>query len=488
MGIEEYFGKRDAEQEDAESLAKYFYPLDLLDKVKESGKSKGVCIVVGVKGSGKTAICRWLEMSHIQTGIGLRLKISDGFSVENEKKLSSFYSSLLNVLLLSRLVDQIRDNKDKFSKKALNALPNALEKFHQLTTKILKRTKIAIGTDGLGLELDVGQLLEEGQRELSQVKIEMFKEMLTPCLSERRGFILIDDVDEIFPGSDVNYEFIEGLIASAVEINNIFGNLLHCLVFLKAGAYSRYFEHGRNYDKYADAAVVIRWGVTELIDMLATRSRVTTGKEYSDEEAWKSLQYSFQGDKKDIEEIQKYMVSRCNSGPRDMIIFANMAKQTAGDRKISLDDLRKIESQYSKEKLYQLNRDYQRQYGDIANLLAKVFRNRTAVYPKGKLEEFIQTELLGNAEIVGGDFGSMELIRYADTSRIMEKLFDFGFIGFRDTARSDFLYMMDMQAEMVEPSDRLFHAFEHRIHPAYESYLRLSPISTLSVKKHPKKS
>ncbi len=81
--------------------------------------------------------------------------------------------------------------------------------------------------------------------------------------------------------------------------------------------------------------------------------------------------------------------------------------------------------------------------------------------------------MLGNAEIMRSDFGSMELLRSADASSVMEKLFDFGFIGFRDNANSEFVYMMDMQSEMIQPGRRLFHAYEHRIHPAYESHLRL---------------
>lgn len=479
----EFFGKRDAEEEDAGNLSKYFYRLGLLDELKTNKKSKGACIVVGVKGSGKTAICRTVEKSHQKSGITWKLKLADGFSVEDEKKQSSHYESFLVVYLLSGLISLIRENKDNFSEEAIKQLPGAIERLKGLVSRVFKHTKASVGNDGLGISFEIGELLKEGQRELSHLGVEKFKEVLNPCLTERQAVILIDDVDEIFPNSDMNYEFIEGLIASAVKINNAFGNLVHCLVFMKAGPYSRYFEHGRNYDKYADSAVVIRWDSTELVEMLATRCRVATGFDKENEESWRSLQRAFDGNKEITLDIQEYMISRCNSGPRDLIILANFAKQAAGDRKIRIDDIEASEAQYSREKLFLLNRDYERQYGDIANLLAKVFRNKPVIFSKGKIEELIQTEILGNAEIMRGGFGSMELLRSADASSVMEKLFDFGFIGFRDNTNSDFIYMMDMQSQMIQPGQRLFHAYEHRIHPAYETHLRLKQKDGKSLKR-----
>jgi len=86
--------------------------------------------------------------------------------------------------------------------------------------------------------------------------------------------------------------------------------------------------------------------------------------------------------------------------------------------------------------------------------------------------------MLGNADIMKGEFGAMPLLRSADSSKVMENLFEFGFIGFRDDSKSEFVYMMDLQSDMIDPGDRLFQAYEHRIHPAYESYLRLTSRGT----------
>ncbi|NLJ49553.1 MAG: hypothetical protein GX428_08215 [Candidatus Atribacteria bacterium] len=473
MNSEEFFGKRDAGQENSETLAKYFLRMDLVSNIKSDNKSIGKCIIVGVKGSGKTALCRNIQMECDKNGVGWRLELSDGFPVEDNKRQSSFYSSLLIVYLLSKIIDIIEDNKKAFSKEALSSLPGLVEKFKSSATTFFKSINFEFSADGPKINFNVEQLLKLGQRELSQIKIEKFKEILTPCLSEKRGYILIDDVDEIFPGSDTNFEFIEGLISASVTINNVFGNLLHCLVFIKAGAYSRFYENGRNYDKYPESVVFLRWGSGELMDMFALRAKIASGSKELFEERFKTMQLVFEGTESEIQKIEEFMVSRCNSGPRDIIILGNFAKQEAINRKIKFEDLVKREGDYSQEKIYLLNRDYKYQYGDITELLSRVFRNQPVIFSKGKLEEFIQTAILGNAKIMNGQLGSMELLKSVDSSKVIEKLFDFGFIGFREDGKSEFQYMMDLQNKMLQPGSRLFTAFEHRIHPAYVTYLRL---------------
>ncbi len=475
MPYESFFGKRDAGQEDPKQLVQYYQQPDELDRLKTEEKAQGACIVVGVKGSGKTAICKVIEYNQLQFGIGWTLDISDGFSVENVSKQSSYFRSLLIVHFLSKLTHLITKNKEMFSDDAQKALPGAISKLRSLAETILGNTNVSAGSDGISLDLDVGELLKLGQRSLSQFSLEQFCDILSPCLSERRGYILVDDVDEIFPGSDKNYEFIEGLIAAAVDINSVFGNLLHCLVFLKAGAYSLFFEHGRNYDKYGEeATIVLRWGSRELTEMMAIRSRVAVGVDEEEEVPWRSLGRTFAGRKNDILSSINYMLERSNSGPRDLVIFGNLAKQSANSRKISLDDIKSQENRYSQEKLFLLNRDYSIQFGDVANLIAKVFRRKPAVFSKGKLEMFIQTKILGESEVMDGEFSTMPLLGSRDAARVLTILFDFGFLGFRSDDESPFKYMMDMQSDLVVPGVQLLNAYEHRIHPAYQGYLMLT--------------
>ena len=475
MPYESFFGKRDAGQENPNQLIQYYHRQEELERLKSEDKAEGACVIAGVKGSGKTAICKVIEYEQSQYGIGWTLNISDGFSVNNDTRQSSYFRSLLIVHLLSKLTQLISRNQENFSKEALDALPGAISKLRSLAETILGNTTASVDSDGISISLDIRELLNLGQGSLSQFSLEQFFEMLSPCLSERGGYILVDDVDEIFPGSDQNYEFIEGLIAAAVDINSFFGNLLHCLVFLKAGAYSLYFEHGRNYDKYGEeATIVLRWGSTELTEMMAIRSRVAAGVDDDEELPWKSLGRSFGGRKNDILSSIDYMLERSNSGPRDLVIFGNLAKQIAGTQKISLDDLKDQENRYSQEKLFLLNRDYSMQYGDVANLIAKVFRRQPAIFSKGKLEKFIQTQILGNSEVMNGEFSTMQLLRSRDAARVLTNLFDFGFIGFRSHPELPFMYMMDMQSDLVVPGVQLLDAYEHRIHPAYQGYLMLN--------------
>lgn len=467
----DYFGQLDASTESKERLAEYFY--DINRGLKLDGKEDGYFIVIGVKGSGKTAICRFVQDNHESDCIVWKLDFSDMWEARSDGKSPIHYQSILTLQLLAGIYRRVLEHRDWFSDTAWAALPSATQrfaaKFASLTDGI--RINANAGPLPLSIEVDIGKLISAPLHELSALTIDDFKEMLRPCLSEVPAYILIDDVDEIFPGSQDNWDFIDGLIAAASDINARFGSRLHCLIFLQAGIYNHYYMHGRGYDKHAaQAAVRLRWSQAELIQLMTKRIAVVAGLNTTDVPQWRIWQRVFDGRKDAIGDVQQYMVSRSNSGPRDLIHFANFAKTYAGaERKISLEDILAVEPDYSKDKLYLLNRDYERQHGPLATLLFRVFQGKSQTYANGELEEIIQMEMLGNIDIKE-DYGNSRLVRLGDARLVMERLFEFGFLGYRTDSRAAFKYSIDTD---VNPGRMLFQAYEHSIHPAYAAHLGL---------------
>jgi hypothetical protein len=78
---DEYFGKADAEQESLGHLTDYFFSKKSFEELKTDNLDSGKCVVVGVKGSGKTHICKWLQQDYKDSRIGWKFEISDGISV-----------------------------------------------------------------------------------------------------------------------------------------------------------------------------------------------------------------------------------------------------------------------------------------------------------------------------------------------------------------------------------------------------------------------
>jgi hypothetical protein len=466
-----FFGEPDAEQESADQLKNYYYKIVLVNRLKVDDKDKGSAFVIGAKGSGKTAICRMIERKN---GLIWKLSKLDGIEVGNSTdRLSSYYESLLVVHLLSKYLDLLLKEQESYSDEAKKGLPTRFEQFIKKAAHLLGDTKISPDLKVVKIEIDVGKLMRNSLQDISKVSCKEFKDVLEPCLKEKRGYILIDDVDDIFPGLDSNFEFLEGLLRAVTTINKEFGNLLHCLIFLKSGIFSRYLEHGRNFDWFAGKEIVLRWLNKDLTEVIAARARVAVKNKDKQLGSLESWQLVFSGNIEEIKKIQEYTLKRTNSGPRDIIHFCNLAKSTVSEKKISFSAIKSIEQDYSRFKLYSLNSNYEKQYGDIANLLLSVFRRKPSTYHQGILEELIQTEILGNKDRMS-EFGATNLLKSYDATYIIERLFDFGFIGYREFKDSEFIYSNDLPPTISSPGRKLLQAFEHSIHPAYWSHLLLN--------------
>lgn len=466
-----FFGEPDAKQESADQLKNYYCKIDLINRLKVDQKAKGSTFVVGAKGSGKTAICRMIERKE---GLIWKLSKLDGIEAGNSiGRLSSYYESLLIVHLLSKYLDLLLKEQENYSDEAKKVLPNKFERFMKKASHLLGDTKIEPNLKVLTINIDVGQLMQKSLQDISKVTCKEFKDVLEPCLKEKRGYILIDDVDDIFPGTDTNFELLEGLLGAVTSINNEFGNLLHCLIFLKSGIYSRYLEHGRNFDWFAGKEVVLRWIDNDLVEIIAARARVAVNNKDKKLDALKSWQLVFSGNISEIKKIKDYILKRVNGGPRDAIHFCNLAKNSVGEKIIPFSAIKSVEPDYSRFKLYSLNSNFEKQYGDVANLLSSVFRRKPSTYPKGKLEELIQIEILGNSERIL-KYGATNLLKSFDATYVMERFFDFGFIGYRENKNSNLIYSNNLPPTISNPGSKLLQAFEHTIHPAYSTHLLLN--------------
>jgi hypothetical protein len=111
---------------------------------------------------------------------------------------------------------------------------------------------------------------------------------------------------------------------------------MHCLVFLKSGIFKLFFENAKEYDKLRDyISSPISWDKKELTALLAVRIRQIRGKSDIDETTAWGLEFDAASG---LDKIQDYIVSRCVSGPRDLIVYCNMAKDLAKSAKITLKE------------------------------------------------------------------------------------------------------------------------------------------------------
>jgi hypothetical protein len=461
--VSNYFGYSDAS--DDEDLYKYFYRTPLFDQIKKGNKASGKFLVHGIKGAGKTAICNKIQAENASQLVR-KIDKSFGFDVSARGKYAAPIESLMITLLLKEVINEIKTRASDFTnKQAVKKVDSLIDKLRGIFSQVISGTTVKSPI----IEFDLEKIFTKKLDGFSQFKIDEYLRALEPALNEKQGYILVDDVDDVFTGADENAAFIEGLVRAAKEINKSFGKSLHCLIFLKSGLFKLFFENAKEYDKLRDFIVSISWGKEELAELLARRIRQKHNLAQTVPH-WTAWQHEFEGsDQKQIEEIQSYIISRCVSGPRDLIVYCNMAKEEAGKDKIGSKHIKKVEDLYSKEKLYEINRDFGKTYPKISDLLQQAFAGESQTYLDDKLRKLLTEKILANDKI-HQLFDKYEYILLATKESLMELLYGIGFLGFRGTKTSEVEFVMTNP----EPGSKvLYTAYEYRIHDAYRQYLNL---------------
>jgi hypothetical protein len=459
-----YFGYIDAD--DDPDLSKYFYRAPLFEQIKKGDKNEGKFVIHGIKGAGKTAICRMLAEANASK-IVCRIDKSFGFEVDSLGEYAAPIEGLLLTLLLDELANEIKSRKSEFSDpQSIKGVDNLKSRLGGFLKKVVGATKIRATV----VEVDVQKILESKHISgFSRFKIADYGDILTPALKEKQGYILIDDVDDVFIGADKNAAFVEGLVRATKQINMYFGRNLHCLVFLKSGLFKLFFENAREYDKLQDFIISISWGKNELIELLGDRIKQKHGAREG-KPIWRSWQLDFGGDnEEEIQQLQDYILDRCVSGPRDLIMYCNMAKEKAGSGKISMDDVKEVEDSYSKEKLAQINRDFGRTYPRIFEFLQQVFTGQRQRYTNAQMFELLNDRIIADERLQAA-FGKLHYVMFATKENLVDLLYGIGFIGFKRARTSGVEFVITN----AEPGPRiLYTAVEYMIHNAYAQCLNL---------------
>ena len=88
-------------------------------------------------------------------------------------------------------------------------------------------------------KISLGKLLQTEATQFVQNAIDSLIGGVVSALDNKRGYILIDDVEDVFHGIEQNPIFLEGVVRSVKDINTATKDRLHALIFIKHGLGSR---------------------------------------------------------------------------------------------------------------------------------------------------------------------------------------------------------------------------------------------------------
>ncbi len=433
---------------------------DVESMLKWNARSQGRCIVVGIKGSGKTDLRRFIEETDRSKSLVLNLNCDTGYfnlQADQVKMRSGRIKNALALQLLGVFAEVIPNSGSK-AQKAVGALREAAS----TVVEVGKKLGLATTVDLRFAEIDLSQLAATVHSGLVKDAWETMVRDIGSALSGKRGYILIDDVEDVFPGIEQNANFMEGLSRAVVEINQALGSKLHVLLFVKYGIWRYWFDNQREYDKVQSAIEMVSWTSAALVDLIARRIALRKGLDESDsdQQLW-SAAFEFN----DFDAFTAQFTSICVNGPRDIIELCNRCAEIARDDRITVDHLETIVPGYSEAKLNEVGADFGDVYPDVEKLARKVLRRASATMTAQALAKRFEEKVVDD-EKLWEEFRKRTWFRMRGPDDFAALMYEVGIVGVQDGDNAT--YAIEVPQRTMMPNDLLV------IHPAFRPFLAIS--------------
>lgn len=464
------FGSDDAELDEKRGfLDKVFLKTSIFERAKRSERE----LVIGRKGSGKSAICLMLKKAFEADGM-ITLRITpESFSKQRleQLKISSMneqqtYTLGWKYVLLTSIGLKILEVSSQYrmsskSKKYINNIRVFLSENGEtelsFTQKVREASKFLskFSIKAYGIEGSVEAKQLQKQIYLAN-SLQEFQNNIDMALSQLRGAkinVLIDQVDDIWIPTKESEMLVIGLIKGVHELNSEIQQS-HFFLFLRSDIYdSLKFE---NADKLRSLEERIEWKDSDLKHLIVTRGKVSTGIDSSSpDELWKSIfEETING-----ENSFSYIYKRTLKRPRELIQFCNIAVAEAQDNNheyITARDVLLAEKQYSNWKYRDLANEYDSQYPYLEDILSSF---------QGFLSEFSFNQFANRFDETKIRLSNPE-VNSISNEKMLQILFIIGFLGTKIDGEDVFSYQ--------DSSYILAQQHVIVVHPAYQPALGLS--------------
>lgn len=453
--------------DDDRNLPEYFVSFGEFEALE--GKSK--FFVVGAKGSGKSAIRRFVFDRRRSDGHPV-ISIDDAYSVplteletssaaEIKNKMKAYITGIVIQNLLESPAVQARCKNEL--KQFKDSVP--------LIQALLKSVKIKPPY----CEIAMSELLPEKKRGgLFRIFDPSISDAIVEALGDDDIWLLVDDVHRVFTSQsgELLLRFIEGLIYATSDLAiQTFDRKVFIVLFLRSEIYDELALRAADLDKELQYMWHIVWDADELARFLAERIRWALDDERR-LETWEYWSRLFDAEtRQEASKLQQYLIERVINGPRDLLLLVDRAREIAAARgasRICLSDIEESEFEYGEEKLNQINRNFRHSYDGIKQVLDHLFRKSEQTYSRSDLEQRLNDRLLTNKQ-ARQDFGQMRWLRTCTAFRLLKILYRVGFIGYWDPAHCRYVYVL----EKASPDRALVGDTDLKIHSAFDKYLEL---------------
>lgn len=465
------FGKESAESEQ-KFLERVFLPTAIFERIRQGKKH----LVLGRKGSGKTAVCLRLYEDLERRGLKVSLLTPRDLSkfkmtLLEKGSLNSAESALLSwkYVFFVEIGSYILEAADqKYGSNHL-AWPEAIKYVRKFmaentskhaswldkTFKVIRRIK-KVGVVPFEAEIDpnvVSQEVVDFTDKIDEITDHIPKAL--SLLETKPIYILVDKVDELWEPSKESQLLVVGLLRASKELYEQ-TNLANVITFLRSDIFDALQFHDS--DKFHSYEERIIWNKTDLMKLVTLRARASTGMTIH-REAWDKIWQTFFPKEIDHQSSVDYLINYTLMRPRDLIQLCNLCRDKAQNHNhphITADDINEALPQYSKWKLKDLRDEYLVQYPFLERIFLGAFQHSKAKLTRESIVE--RVKLI--KERLTKEF---EAFYFEPIDNLLQILYNIGFLGAIKNGKT--LYS-SLESEVI-----IAYIQEFEVHPAFRAAL-----------------
>ncbi|MBS2545496.1 hypothetical protein KGQ19_01300 [Catenulispora sp. NL8] len=479
-----FFGRDDAEHDIADGLLSVsFLPTIAYDEALSGRKT----LIIGRKGSGKSAICMHLAAQGYRPGSTVLITPDeavgeefnrfavDGLTDEGSKAL--IWRFIFALQAARFLVDHLQADHPKHVPASAKALKRFLRdngevddgSLHERVARASRMLGTSISLEAFGVKVAIGA--NKVELHISPTKqLEIIESAVQHAFSDLKCqnahpplLIIVDQLEQIWKNDRESDAMIVGLLLAGKHTALTYGRSLRCINFLRTDIYDA-LEFSEA-DKFHSDEVRIDWTDGLLRQLALRRAEASLGHPVTDTEMWGTIfPHAVAG-----EDTPRYLFSRVLPRPRDAIQFLNLCRDKAhanGNAQITEQDVIEATLPFSHWKVLDLAREYRMTLPFLREVLI-VFENSGFELTRlGIAERFapfratLSDKFPASADIFDPDI-------------IIDILHGVGFLGVR---RGGTIIYANGAQSGIRPTET-----EFIIHPCFRPYLNATNARRLEV-------
>ncbi len=446
------FASLDASPTKEPNLEKHFVWTRAITQIRERDRQD--CILVGLKGIGKTAAFRSLTEFGQMPDVLVALS-PENYALELRKSDLSApsYSHEFEYEITLELLRKLKEVKPAgLPQRTLRDASQHLKIFAAAVAQLGGRIR-SVSVLGSGLSISDPNVQTVSGLTAREDALKARTTLVNACEAGVRMLLVIDDPEVVFSSSGtVDSNLLGGLCLAVGTISSLSRNL-KAILLMKSHVYSPVSAAVSDRDKFQNLVVRLWFSAEELKQVVAKRINF-----FCEEPNWQARLFGPSISAPSLEKIWgETLLPNLRNGPRDLVYWLSLAcsrASEAGREFINEQDLQVTLPRASRESLETLGATYAETYPQLKKVLAAIFKTSArSVFTLRSLSSHIDNLLASDR-----DYQALHTIPWVaeQTSFSMpELLFRCGTLAIRDGGRWVFPYSPEYHEGTFEDADKV---------------------------------